>query len=247
MSILDSDTVLRRAGYALHVMTAAGAVAGMLALQAIIDNRVRDALIWLIVSQVLDGLDGPIARKLDVEFHADRIDGWVLDLVVDYLTCVVVPVVLMIQMNLFPDHYETLIAAAIFLFAALWFARTDLETDDHWFNGFPAVWNLVVPTFIILEASSTQVLIFSAILCVSQLTNFKIPHLVRVQRLRIVTLPLAVIYLIALTILSWNYGAQTPIQGSGILEFILLAFPVYIFIYGVVETWFGGYLQYYFD
>ena len=54
----------RRAGYALHVLTASGAVVGMLALQAIIDNRIRAALLLLIVSQILDGLDGPIARKI---------------------------------------------------------------------------------------------------------------------------------------------------------------------------------------
>jgi phosphatidylcholine synthase len=247
MSILDSDAVLRRAGYILHVMTATGAVAGMLALQAIIDDRIRDALLWLIFSQVLDGLDGPIARKLDVEIHADRIDGWVLDLVVDYLTCVVVPIVLLIRMDLFPNHYETLIAGSIFLFSALWFARTDLETDDHWFNGFPAVWNLVAATFLILGSSSKEILIVSAILCVSQLTNFKIPHLVRVKRLRWITLPFAVIYLVDLTLLSWNYDINAGSHANGIEQFILLAFPVYIFIYGVVETWFGGYLQYYFD
>ena len=45
-------------------MTASGAVAGLLALQAVIDNNIRGALIWLVVCQVLDGLDGPIPVEL---------------------------------------------------------------------------------------------------------------------------------------------------------------------------------------
>ena len=87
---------------------------------------------------------------MDVIIRAARIDGHILDLVVDYLTCVVVPVVLLERLNLLPKHYEVWVASAIFISSALWFARTDLETDDHWFNGFPAVWNLAVPSFLIL-------------------------------------------------------------------------------------------------
>jgi hypothetical protein len=44
----------RSAGYALHVMTASGAAAGLLALQAVIDGNVRSALLWLLLCQVLD-------------------------------------------------------------------------------------------------------------------------------------------------------------------------------------------------
>ena len=109
----------RRAGYVIHVMTASGAVAGLLALQAVFDDRWRAALLWLIVCQVLDGLDGPIARKFDVTIHAPIIDGHVLDLVVDYVTCVVVPVALLARLALLPDHYETLVAGTIFLTSAL--------------------------------------------------------------------------------------------------------------------------------
>ena len=124
------------AGYALHVMTASGAAAGLLALQAIVNNNVRSALIWLVICQVLDGLDGPIARRIDVVFTAPRVDGYVLDLIVDYLTCVVVPILLLLKLELLPHEFQTLIACLVLLLSALWFARTDIETEDHWFNGF---------------------------------------------------------------------------------------------------------------
>jgi len=228
----------RRAGYVIHVMTASGAVAGLLALQAVFDDRWRAALLWLIACQVLDGLDGPIARKFDVIIHAPIIDGHVLDLVVDYVTCVVVPVALLARLELLPDHYETLVAGTIFLTSALWFARTDQETEDHWFNGFPAVWNLVVPTFLIFGSSSMVIMIVSLVLCASQLTRIKIPHLVRVSSFRKITLPLTVIYLADLSILSWQYSDITGSHPSVLEKYILLGFPLYIAVLSIWRTWF---------
>lgn len=227
-----------RAGYALHIATASGAVAGLLALQAVIDGRWRSALLWLIFCQVLDGLDGPIARRIDIDIHAPKIDGHILDLVVDYLTCVVVPITLLIHLELLPKGFQTLIAGAICLSSALWFARTDLETDDHWFNGFPAVWNLAVPTFLIMNMSSRTVLIVSAILCISQLSNFKMPHLVRVVKLRWLTLPLAVIYLINLAVLSLNFKPLAIKHYNSMEYLILIGFPVYLFLISAWRTWF---------
>ena len=218
-------------------MTAFGAVAGMVALQAVIDGRYRDALLWLLAAQILDGLDGPIARKIDVEFYADRIDGHILDLVVDYITCVLVPLALLVRLELLPTHFETLIVGAVFLFSALWFARTDLETDDHWFNGFPAAWNLAVPTFLVFNLTPTEVAIFTLVLGMSQLTYFKFPHIVRVYQLRRITLPFGMIYLGNLTYLAWNYSNALGVQRNIVSDIILVAFPIYIFLFGAYKTW----------
>jgi phosphatidylcholine synthase len=209
----------------------------MLALQGVVDGEVRIALLWLIVSQILDGLDGPIARGLDVEIHAPLINGQILDLVVDYVTCVVVPVAFMLNFEMLPAKYEALIAGFIFLTSALWFARSDIETDDHWFNGFPAVWNLAVPTFLVFESTPTEVAIFTLILGMSQLTYFKVPHIVRVDQLRRITLPFGIIYLGNLTYLSWNYSKTLGVQSNLVSEIILIAFPVYLLGFGIYKTW----------
>jgi phosphatidylcholine synthase len=217
-------------------MTASGAVAGLLALQAVIDNNIRGALIWLVICLVLDGLDGPMARKIDVVLHAPRVDGFTLDLIVDYLTCVVVPVALLIRLELLPEEFQSLIAGLILLVSALWFARTDMETEDHWFNGFPAVWNLAVPTFLVLELSENTVAIVSLILCFSQLTNIKFPHLVRVRAFRRVTLPLAMIYIGNLFYLSWEYSNIDGISNQPIAKAIIMLFPAYITVLSAIRT-----------
>lgn len=217
-------------------MTASGAVAGMLALQAIIDNNIRGALIWLVVCQVLDGLDGPIARKIDVVIHAPRVDGYVLDLIVDYLTCVVVPVALLVRLEILPHEFQTLIAGLILLMSALWFARTDIETEDHWFNGFPAVWNLAVPTYLVLDLKPNTVAIVTLVLCLSQLTMLKFPHIVRVKAFRFITLPFGVLYIANLFYLSWSYSNETGIHHEVISEILMTAFPIYIAVICIWRT-----------
>ena len=217
-------------------MTASGAVAGMLALQAIIDNNIRGALIWLVVCQVLDGLDGPIARKIDVVIHAPRVDGYVLDLIVDYLTCVVVPVALLVRLEILPHEFQTLIAGLILLLSALWFARTDIETEDHWFNGFPAVWNLAVPTYLVLDLKPNTVAIVTLVLCLSQLTMLKFPHIVRVKAFRFITLPFGILYIANLFYLSWSYSNETGIHHQVISEILMTAFPIYIAVICIWRT-----------
>lgn len=237
MKTTSTQTKLTRsAGYALHVMTASGAAAGLLALQAVIDGNVRGALLWLLVCQVLDGLDGPIARKIDVVFHAPRVDGYVLDLIVDYVTCVVVPVALLIRLNMLPAEFQTIIAAMVLLLSALWFARTDIETEDHWFNGFPAIWNLAVPSFLVFDLSPRTTAIATVLLAISQLTNIKFPHLVRVSRWRNFTLPFATLYIFNLFVLSWNYSNESGVNYSKVSFVIMVAFPIYIAAISLVRT-----------
>jgi len=121
----------RRTGFSIHVLTASGALAGLFALQSVIDGHIRAALLWLIVCQILDGIDGPIARKFDVGLHAPHIDGHVLDLVIDYVTCVVVPTVLLIRMEVVEPRFTMAISGLILVTSALWFARTDQGASFH--------------------------------------------------------------------------------------------------------------------
>lgn len=230
----------RNASYVLHVFTASGAVVGLLALQAVIDGRVRDALVWLVVALLLDGLDGPIARKLDVVLHAPRLNGVMLDLVVDYVTYVVVPVVFLWNLELLPNNLEFLVGGAILLFSAIWFARIDQKTSDSWFNGFPAVWNLVVHTFILLGSTQFEVALFSIILLILQMTSIKFVHPVRVKALRSLTVTLTIFYFATFAYLSWNYPTSAGENMPLIAKVILLGVPIYVALLAVWRTWFSN-------
>lgn len=220
------------AGYLIHSITAFGAIAGLISLEQFINGNYRSGLLWLIICQLIDGFDGPIARKIDIHIHATKFDGHILDLVVDYVTCVVVPVVMFIKLELLTGNWSFVYAGLIIFTGALWFARTDQETDDHWFNGFPAAWNLVIPTFIILGTRESYVIAIIIALSILSLTKLKFPHLVKVEYLRPITWSLAVIYFVALTTLSMQYP-----NGSTTLRPILVLFPVYIFGISIVHSW----------
>lgn len=220
------------AGYLVHSITAFGAIAGLISLEEFINGDIQSGLLWLIICQLIDGFDGPIARRIDINIHATRFDGHILDLVVDYVTCVIVPVALLIRLDLIDNQWGFFYAALIIFTGALWFARTDQETDDHWFNGFPAAWNLVIPTFIILETSATAVEISILVLSWLTLTKLKFPHLVKVEFMRPVTWTLAFIYFVSLTWLSVQYP-----NGPSSLKPVLIVIPLYIFAISFYHSW----------
>ena len=220
------------AGYLIHSITAFGAIAGLISLEEFINGDIQSGLLWLIICQIIDGFDGPIARRIDIHLHATRFDGHILDLVVDYVTCVMVPVAMLIRLDLLNNKFSFLYCATIIFTGALWFARTDQETEDHWFNGFPAAWNLVIPTFIILDTKESYVQLIILTLCVLSLTKLKFPHLVKVEFMRGLTWTLALVYFISLTWLSVQYP-----NGPDSIKPVLILFPLYIFAISIYHSW----------
>jgi phosphatidylcholine synthase len=133
----------RIAAWAIHALTAAGAVLALLALAAVESGRAREALVWLLAALVIDGVDGTLARHARVSERLPRIDGPALDLVVDYLTYVFVPAWFLWRLGAFPPPVALPLAALILLSALYTFARRDMKTSDGYFRGFPALWNVV--------------------------------------------------------------------------------------------------------
>ena len=133
----------RIAAWAIHALTAAGAVLAVLALAAVESGRAREALVWLLAALVIDGVDGTLARHARVSERLPRIDGPALDLVVDYLTYVFVPAWFLWRLGAFPPPVALPLTALILLSALYTFARRDMKTSDGYFRGFPALWNVV--------------------------------------------------------------------------------------------------------
>jgi len=133
----------RIAAWAIHALTAAGAVLALLALAAVESGRAREALVWLLAALVIDGVDGTLARHARVSERLPRIDGPALDLVVDYLTYVFVPAWFLWRLGAFPAPVALPLTALILLSALYTFARRDMKTSDGYFRGFPALWNVV--------------------------------------------------------------------------------------------------------
>lgn len=197
------------AGWAVHLLTAAGAVLGLLALVAITDRRPYAAIVWLVAAQILDGLDGPLARAYGLDRQPSRIDGNTLDLVVDYFTCVAAPALLLHQFLGFGGAQSLLLASAVLVSGGLWFGRLDMCAEDHTFRGFPAAWNLVVPTLLLLGLPSLVNACIIAALSVLSFSNVVFVHPMRVVRGRAVSITVTVTWLFSLLALSLDEGRAT--------------------------------------
>lgn len=134
----------RLSAWGVHVFTASGAVLGLLGLLATAAGDAKLCLAWLGVALVVDGVDGTLARRASVKQVLPGIDGSVLDLVIDYLTYVVVPAVFMHRFGIFPGNIPSIALAAWVLLTSLYcFANVGMKSGDNYFVGFPAIWNVV--------------------------------------------------------------------------------------------------------
>lgn len=168
MAASQWGTARRLATVAVHTYTALGAVLALLMVHLAYAGDVR-AVLWLfLAAMVIDGTDGLLARRVRVAEVAPRFDGALLDNIVDYLTYVFAPVVLLWTAGYLPDGRLGAVVAAVPLLASCYqFCRTDAKTADHLFLGFPSYWNVVAFYLVVLDASvavSTSVLLVLAAL-----------------------------------------------------------------------------------
>src|SRR5215217_8707241 len=102
-----------RVAWGVHVFTCVGVFVGYLGVNAVIQERARGAILWLVVALILDGIDGPVARKLDVGKRIPYLNGHSLDLIIDYFTCTILPVAFLDQFDMVPNHTTAPICFAI--------------------------------------------------------------------------------------------------------------------------------------
>jgi phosphatidylcholine synthase len=185
---LRFKTTFRMAGAAaVHVLTATGGLLGLLALLAACDGRWTTAFAWLGAALIVDGADGPLARKLDVKRVLPRFSGDDLDHVVDYLTYVTVPAFMVARSPVAPEGLRLWLAAAIMLVSLYHFSDTESKTEDGYFVGFPAIWNVVVLYCFVLDLPPALSASIIAICAVFTFIPLYWVHPLRVRRLRLLT------------------------------------------------------------
>ena len=200
--------------YLVHIFTALGVVFGFLALLATVEGKIPEAFLWLAVALFVDGVDGTLARTVNVKQNTPEIDGAILDHIIDYLNYVVVPVFIFYSLGMAPEPYLLLSCVAILLVSCFTFTNTNIKTDDFYFSGFPAIWNIVVLYFYILEFSEFTNFIFVILFCVLTFIPFKYVHPFRVVEFRKITLIITSIWMITTTILLFDVSFSNPVFTS---------------------------------
>lgn len=183
-------------GWMVHLLTASGAVLALLSLQAIADRAAFEALLWLLLAFIVDGIDGPLARKVQVSEVLPAFDGALLDLIVDFLTYVFVPVVFIYQFEMLSEAFMTVGILAILVSSLYLFCNRNMKAQDNYFVGFPAIWNIVVTYLFAMSAGPAVTIVTVVGLSILSFVPIKTLHPLRVQRLRAVTLCVTCVWLL---------------------------------------------------
>lgn len=148
--------------WAVHLLTASGALLGLAMIAATGAGDYRRAFLWMAVATAIDSADGALARAVRVKERLPSFNGARLDDIVDYLTFVFVPMLILVRAGHLPQGWALAVSAAVLLSSAYGFASLDAKTDDHYFTGFPSYWNIVA---LYIHAARTPP-VFNAVLLV---------------------------------------------------------------------------------
>jgi phosphatidylcholine synthase len=184
----------RAAAFSVHIFTAMGAGVALIALLEAVREHWAAMFGWLGVALVIDALDGPMARRLDVERVQPNWSGEVLDLVVDFVTYVFVPGYAITASGLLLPLAAPLLGAGIVISGALYFADRRMKASDNHFRGFPALWNAAAFYLFLLHLRPTVSSLVVAVLIVLTFVPVHVLHPVRVVRRRALTLSLIAIW-----------------------------------------------------
>lgn len=203
--------------WAVHAFTASGAALGLMALERAFERDFVACFAWLAAALAVDGIDGSFARALRVKERLPHIDGDILDYVVDYLTYVIVPAVAFLRSDLAPAWLDTPLALAIAASSAIYFGDARMKTADHWFRGFPALWNVLVFYLIVFAppAWACAALIVAAI--AAMFAPIVFVHPMRVTRLRAVTLAALGLWAASAALALASGMTQSGIARAGLL------------------------------
>lgn len=214
----------------VHLFTATGAVFAMLAMLAAVELNWSLMFLWLVVAFVVDGIDGPLARRYHVRTYAPQIDGVLMDLIIDYLTYVFIPAFALFFSGLLPGWTGWIAIIVITFASAVYFADTRMKTKDNSFAGFPACWNMVVIVIFAIRPDFWTSLVLVIAFAAAMFTPLKFVHPVRTKRWRALSLPMA---------LAWTacagWAALVDFHPQSWAHWGLIVTSVYLVCAGIVQ------------
>jgi len=219
----------RLKAYAVHVLTASGAALGLMALIFATGGHFEAMFICLGLALIVDGVDGPLARAFKVAETLPRWSGDTLDLVVDFTTYVFVPAYAVAASGLMPPPLAIPAGIVIVVTGAIYFADREMKTDDNYFRGFPALWNLAALYLYVLRPPQWLGAGLIAALAVLSFAPIKFIHPLRVKRLRAFNIALLALWaLLALAAVLLGLDPGPTVTWS------LVAIAAYFFAAGML-------------
>jgi len=216
--------------FTVHIFTATGAALALLALILATGGHWAGMFFCLGMALVVDGLDGPMARAFEVDKLVPRWSGDTLDLVVDFTTYVFVPAFAIAASGLLPQFLAIPTGIVVVITGALYFADREMKTQDNYFRGFPAVWNLAAFYLYLLEPQEWVAVLSIVALAGLSFTPIKFLHPLRVQQWR----PVNIALLAAWAILAFVAVVQ-DLSPALYVTIPLCLIAIYFFLIGLLR------------
>ena len=215
--------------FSVHLLTASGSFLAFLSLVAASEERWTAMFWWLGLALFVDGIDGPIARKLEVKEILPTWSGDMLDNIIDYVTYVLIPAFALYQRGFMGEGLSFLSAAIIVVSSAIYYADTGMKTKENFFKGFPVVWNMIVFTLFVIQPG--EYVSFAVVVIAGIMTFLPVNflHPVRVIRLRPVNLSVFFLWCALGAIALFQAMDASPYVKIGIA-----ASGIYLFVIGAV-------------
>lgn len=186
--------MVRARAFVVHIFTASGAGLALLAMILATGGQWAAMFFCLGLALVVDGIDGPLARAFKVAEALPRWSGEALDFVVDFTTYVFVPAYAIAASGVMPDFLAIPAGLIVVVTGALYFADREMKTDDNYFRGFPAVWNLAAFYLYVLEPPPWAAAVAVVALAALTFAPIRFVHPLRVKHLRVVNIALLVVW-----------------------------------------------------
>lgn len=201
---------IRIKALSVHLLTASGAVLSMFAMLAAVEGHWQTMFLWLVLALLVDGIDGPLARRYDTPKNFPTYDGVLMDLIVDYLTYVFIPAYALFKSGMLTGWTGWLAIIVICYGSVIYFADTRMKTKDKSFSGFPACWNMVVLVLFAIAPSQHTILAVVVLLTVGMFVPLKFVHPTRTKRWREITLPVCIAWVLFAAWAAWvNFAEGT--------------------------------------
>lgn len=212
-----------------HLYTASGAATALAAVLALEAGDLRATFLWLVAATLIDATDGVLARALHVKQRLPWFDGATLDNVVDYLTYVFVPALVVVKAGLVPSPLALPTGAAMLIASGYGFSRADAKvaTTDHFFTGFPSYWNIVAVYLVDWRLSPTVNAVILAVLVVLVFVPVRYVYPSRTLTWRPVTIALGAVWGVCLSMVIWRLPDG---GGGGVWSWLALVFPLYYLV-----------------
>ena len=220
--------------YLVHLFTITGVLLSFLALVACIEQNLKLVFFYLALALFVDGVDGSLARMVDVKRHTPNINGENLDNIIDYLNYVFIPVFVIYWLDFVPEGVEIISAFIILAVSCYTFANSNIKTIDFYFSGFPALWNIVILYFYILDTDPFFNFITICLLAIFTFIPIKYLHPFRVKKFRLLSLSILFIWMITTVLLLYFKWLNENILQAA---FILWIFTnIYFILLTIIRT-----------